>query len=337
MLENNPITDAELAEVKRRHAAATPGKLRAVGYRLSHEANREIHQTVFHLDEIGQIGTGPYQAIPFARREDAEWHAALHNAFPGLLARLEAADIELQGWRHERAMTLTAFAHVRDGGDAALIGHPNGSVFGDALRDMIAARDAQQRREGVLEGLNMAGIILSANDDPEVAIKQAAKRLRKTLDIRTTERDCLQETVDRWLDRAEAAERERDEALVLVGELRGKLEEMRPAVIENCHQSEYCSCSECEGNRLAAEIDDALATTAPQALGRLKAGVLREVCKDRVSGGLCQRVAVDYLEWTNKEPLASQLHTRPMMRLSVLDADEVMREADRLEAENGTR
>jgi len=40
-------------------------------------------------------------------------------------------------------------------------------------------RDAQQRRDGVLEGLGMALIILSASDDPEVSIKQAAQRLRE--------------------------------------------------------------------------------------------------------------------------------------------------------------
>lgn len=85
-------------------------------------------------------------------------------------------------------------------------------------------------------------------------------------------------------------------------------------------------------------ITTALADTPAQSLAAVKAEVLLDACKDREHGGLCQRVAVDYLDWTGKEPLASQLHARPMFRLSVLDADEVMKMAERLQAEaaNGT-
>lgn len=76
------------------HAAATPGKLRGIGQYLSHEGNTRIEYTVEHLDELGQETYfsyyGPYQAIPFARSEDAEWHAALHNAYPAIAAELRA-------------------------------------------------------------------------------------------------------------------------------------------------------------------------------------------------------------------------------------------------------
>ena len=53
-------------------------------------------------------------------------------------------------------------------------------------------------------------------------------------------------------------ERERS-ALTTVAGLRRALEEMRPAVVENDHRAKYCGCDECEGNRLAAEIDTPLA------------------------------------------------------------------------------
>ena len=71
------------------YAAATPGELRGVGYRLSHVNNTRIEYDVRHIDEIGEPGYGqPYQAIPFARYQDAQWHAAIHNAYPALAAEL---------------------------------------------------------------------------------------------------------------------------------------------------------------------------------------------------------------------------------------------------------
>lgn len=95
-----------------------------------------------------------------ASRMGYEWDgdgATADSLLEHVWQTVEEASKELQGWRHEREMTLTAFAHVRGGGDPALIGHPNGSVFGDALRGMLAARDAKQRREGaVMKLLDMS-------------------------------------------------------------------------------------------------------------------------------------------------------------------------------------
>lgn len=96
------LTDEQIAELERLHGAATPGELRGHGHYLSHVKNKRIDYTVEHLDEIGQIvkhypgGTyfSPYQAIPFARREDSMWLAAIHNAFPALLRRLREAERE---------------------------------------------------------------------------------------------------------------------------------------------------------------------------------------------------------------------------------------------------
>lgn len=133
-----------------------------------------------------------WSTFEYPAKEAGPALCAIHNAFPAILEYVRGLEIELQGWRHERAMTLTAFAHVRDGGDPALIGHPNGSVFGDALRDMLA----QQRREGAAEELErLAGadmelrsMFLSENEmglrafsHAKLAddLRQAAKRLRE--------------------------------------------------------------------------------------------------------------------------------------------------------------
>jgi len=94
-------------ELRALHAAATPGELQAVGYRLSHVKNRNIDFTVEHLDEIGQIGTGPYQAIPFARREDAAWLAAAHNNLIRIVDRLERAELERDAMAH--ALDVSGF------------------------------------------------------------------------------------------------------------------------------------------------------------------------------------------------------------------------------------
>lgn len=57
------------------------------------------------------------------------------------------------------------------------------------------------------------------------------------------------------------------------------------------------------------------------------AEAIEAACMDRSQGGICQRVAVDYLEWVGREPLAEQLHRRPVIRLSVIDAEELMNRA----------
>lgn len=79
----------DLEKLDALHAAATPGELQSAGHRLSHSKNTSIHLSIEHIDEIGQPRYWtPYQAIPFARQEDATWHAALHNAYPALSKEL---------------------------------------------------------------------------------------------------------------------------------------------------------------------------------------------------------------------------------------------------------
>lgn len=84
-MNNVPITDAELAEVKRLKAAATDGKWASLprgGGRLSPIVIDARGLTIAHLDW----------------NRDGLSIAALHNAFDGLVARLEAAEAAMQ-WR----------------------------------------------------------------------------------------------------------------------------------------------------------------------------------------------------------------------------------------------
>ena len=86
-------------------------------------------------------------------QEEVLFAEACKLSLPALLDELEAAREELQGWRHERAMTIEAFRLIQNGLDPKLIGHPNGSEFGDALRAMLDARDRRMKLIGAAEEL----------------------------------------------------------------------------------------------------------------------------------------------------------------------------------------
>ena len=132
-----------------------------------------------------------------------------------------------------------------------------------------------------------------------------------------------------------ATQHERDKAEAENDALKAHVERLRGAI------NTAIACLPTEGlygNRIGlpavrAQLSTALTATPAQSLAKLRAETLREACKDREHGGLCQRAVVDYLDWTGKEPLSSQLRSRPMFRLSALDAGEVMKMADRLEKE----
>jgi len=171
------MTAEKIAELKRLWAAATPGELQARGFRLSHTANRRIDLNVEHLDEIGQIGTGPYQAIPFARREDAEWHAALHNAFPDLIAALEAAEAERDERTTMAARAQEAMRYLLNGlpaTDAIWAAYGNA----DSARAWLAARDARLKAEGAAEWLEC-----HRNDD-WLAVDQRERFDREAAELR---------------------------------------------------------------------------------------------------------------------------------------------------------
>lgn len=135
MTNNTPITDAELAEVKRLYAAATPGEWR-----------------MFYGGEPLLIGVSGELVADMEYPRDAEAVIALHNAFDPLLARLEAAERERDERTTMAARAQEALRYVMNGlptNDAVWSAYGNA----DSARAWLAARDAQQRREGAIEAL----------------------------------------------------------------------------------------------------------------------------------------------------------------------------------------
>lgn len=138
LTKNTPITDAELADVKRLHAAATPGEWR-----------------MFYGGEPLLIGSSGERVADMEYPRDAEAVTALRNAFGPLIARLEAAEREQQRV-HELANRLLDANNglidtIRKLDPEALCDWHD-SIGGDEyLQRWLAARDAQQRREGAAE------------------------------------------------------------------------------------------------------------------------------------------------------------------------------------------
>lgn len=163
MPENNPTptTDAELAELKRLRSTAPSNK----------------------------------------------YLAALHNAFPGLLARLEAAERELEECPHcqntgtaissnasgdEYAMRCCCDAGVKRDKDRlvreldVLMNGVEGAAKQAALCDIVAqfprwlaARDAQQQREGAAEWLENAAREGGYYERSSEGMLEEAKQLRE--------------------------------------------------------------------------------------------------------------------------------------------------------------
>lgn len=117
MPENNPATDAELAEVKRLLAAA---KMPARLYAITRPREAWEGIKVYEVDTGGE----PHWFALCLTRERAEYTEAALNAFPAILARLEAAERERDRWK-------VAYAEE----------------FSGPTRQ---AADSQQRREGAV-------------------------------------------------------------------------------------------------------------------------------------------------------------------------------------------
>ena len=169
MPENKPIPDAELAEVKRLHAAATPGEWR-----------------MFYGGEPLLIGSSGERVADMEYPRDAEAVTALRNAFGPLIARLEAAEREQQRV-HELANRLLDANNglidtIRKLDPEALCDWHD-SIGGDEyLQRWLAARDAQQRNDGAAKGIEQAREMLSMAESGEEAdemMRAAAKRLRE--------------------------------------------------------------------------------------------------------------------------------------------------------------
>lgn len=114
--ETNPIPDAELAELRRLHAAAI--------FRYGVRADDSAWYS------IGDPTTGPHiQGDIYADEETLARLAAVWNAFPSILARLEAAEREREEARKEVDLVRNVSAK------------------------WLAENNAQQRREGAADEL----------------------------------------------------------------------------------------------------------------------------------------------------------------------------------------
>lgn len=177
--ENTPIPDAELAEVKRLHAAATPGEWRAEqeaefdedGYSgeiENHLVVGPIYTQIYNGDEIPNVRDVVCAVgLSAHARHGANKKAiiALHNAFGPLLARLEAAERErdeaskendfmrLRLAESDKACVYCDLPKAEMG--ACAHGFPGCARADDLFHcDELTRRDAQQRREGAIEAFN---------------------------------------------------------------------------------------------------------------------------------------------------------------------------------------
>ena len=135
------MTNDQLREWLEIEAKATPGQFK-FGIRGDDSA----------WFSIGDPVTGPHtQGDIYCDAENLTAIALACNNFHALVEELLARRSELEAWKHEREMTLAAFRYIAEGGDPLLIGHPNGSEFGNALREMLSARDKEliARREAM--------------------------------------------------------------------------------------------------------------------------------------------------------------------------------------------
>lgn len=177
MPENNPITDAELAEVKRLIAVAKLGPMVSV------------HITTPRYEHCANLCTrleGHKSDYPVAMMQ-AEWAdviAATFNAFGPVLARLEAAERERDERTTMAARAQEALRYVMNGlptTDAVWAAYGNA----DSARAWLAARDAQQRHEGAAEWIE--GFCVDLERQPQgplfggvlEMLRAEAKRLRE--------------------------------------------------------------------------------------------------------------------------------------------------------------
>lgn len=173
---NIPIPDSELAELRRLHAAATPGEWRAeqeaefdedgyTGEIENHLIVGPLYTQIYNGEEIPNVRDVVCAVgLSAHTKHGANKKAiiALHNAFPAILARLEAAEREREEARKEndfmrlrlaesdKACVYCALPKGEMGACAS--GFPGCARADDLFHcDELTRRDAQQRREGAAE------------------------------------------------------------------------------------------------------------------------------------------------------------------------------------------
>lgn len=184
MENNTPIPDAELAELRRLHAAA----------KLPDTIN--IRSATIRVHPLGPD-------VCSSDEHEASL-AALYNAFPAILARLEAAERERDELECEvEELKANSIEYEKDCTKALCslarefdYEWDSDGATADDLREFIsttldeltntigdlAARDARMKREGAAQGIEQAREMLSMAESGEEAdemMRQAAKRLRE--------------------------------------------------------------------------------------------------------------------------------------------------------------
>jgi len=87
----------DIAELKRLHAAATQGEYFLLGDKNGTPRKRRLCSDMEQVYEVSSPGQCFWVGL-FVSSADAQSFSALHNAFPALIARLEAAEAAMQ-WR----------------------------------------------------------------------------------------------------------------------------------------------------------------------------------------------------------------------------------------------
>ena len=186
MPENTPITDAELAVVRQTREYIE----RFIGPGRGMFALKGKGDGIYSIEECNSDGKRRRVVAGEVEKLYALEFAALHNAFPSVLARLEAAEREREEARKENDFMRLRLAESdkscvycalpkADMG-ACASGFPGCARADDLFHcDELTRRDAQQRREGAAEWFdNHRDYNLSAIEQME-KFTQAAKRLRE--------------------------------------------------------------------------------------------------------------------------------------------------------------
>jgi len=172
------MTAEKIAELKRLWAAETPGEW--VG---------ELHD--LHdgfIDDKGyvRLETPVSEMVGYAKVQDVVFAAEIYNAFPSLIAALEAAEEERDALQEESAYVKHQLEWVEESGDtytkSALMDFIRRTLHAinhtATIKEAIAARDARMKAEGAAEWLEC-----HRNDD-WLAVDQRERFDREAAELR---------------------------------------------------------------------------------------------------------------------------------------------------------
>ena len=162
------MTDEKIAELKRLWEAATPGEWASKRCGTKDEIWSDRGQ-------IADLWLSPFGSVAVDANSDLI--AALHNAFPDLIAALEAAQAERDERTTMAARAQEAMRYLLNGlpaTDAIWAAYGNA----DSARAWLAARDARLKAEGAAEWLEC-----HRNDD-WLAVDQRERFDREAAELR---------------------------------------------------------------------------------------------------------------------------------------------------------